>query len=57
MSIFIMETRNVAFVTSETEHPVTSVVINDDAFFSVNDWYNNDNEYRWIYCAYPLKDI
>lgn len=53
----IMETRNVAFVTSETEHPVTSVTILNDALFSVNDWYNNDNEYRWIYCAYPLKDI
>lgn len=53
----IMETRNVAFVTSEIEHPVTSVVIYDDVLSPVDDWYNYDNEYRWIYCAYPLKDI
>lgn len=29
----IIETRNVAYVTSESEHPVTPVVINGDSFF------------------------
>ena len=53
----IIETDNVAFVTNESEHPVASVVIYDDSFFAINDYYNGENEYRWIYCWYPLKDI
>lgn len=53
----IIETRNVAFVTSETNYPVTSVVINDDSLFAVEDVYTTANEKRWIYCWYPLKDI
>lgn len=53
----IIETDNVAFVTSEPAHPVTPVKIIDDSFFATQDNYNSANEYRWIYCWYPLKDI
>ena len=53
----ITETSNVAFVTNESSHPVASVVINGDSFFAIQDYYNSENKYRWIYCWYLLKDI
>ena len=53
----IIQTDNVAFVTNESEHPVTPVVISDGKFFATRDYYNSANENRWIYCWYPLKDI
>lgn len=53
----ITETNNVAFVTNESSYPVTPVALSGDSFFATNDVYNSDNEHRWIYCWYPLKDI
>lgn len=53
----ITQTYNVAFVTNESSHPVTPVVISDGRFFATQDNYNSANKNRWIYCWYPLKDI
>ena len=53
----IIEKNNVAFVSNESNYPVTPVVISDDRFFATLDKYNSQNEDRWIYCWYPLKDI
>lgn len=53
----IIEKNNVAFVTNESAYPVTPVMFIADHFTIVKDHYNTENEYRWIYCWYPLKDI
>lgn len=53
----LAQTNNVAFVTNEPSYPVTPVAISGDSFFAMQDNYNSENENRWIYCWYPLKDI
>lgn len=53
----VTQTSNVAFVTNEPSYPVTPVVIFDGNFFATQDYYNSENQNRWIYCWYSLKDI